>query len=142
MGKASESMAWFGAMSKFLFRVLPHRFRVARMLASIPGQLETAEVQRSLRAELARWNWNWWDGSRASHLRDLDVLGSIVLAVRPLDDEHLESLDQLKAFVVEMRVFFNADSNFRTDGRMMPPAAARAFVELDTRLKTAQRRMS
>ena len=141
-GKARESMAWSGAMSKFLFRVLPQRVRVARLLASVPGQLETAESQRSLRAELARWTWNGWDGSRASHLRDLDVLGSIVSAVRPLDDKHLEALDELRALVVEMRAFLNDDSNFRTDGRMMPPAAARAFVELDARLKTVQRRMS
>jgi hypothetical protein len=115
---------------------------VARLLASIPGRPQSAEIQEDLPTELSRWNWNWWDGSRASHLRDLDVLGSIVSSVRLPDDKNLETLDQLKTLVAEMRAFLNDDSNFRIDGRMMLPAAARVFVELDTRLKTVQRRMS
>ncbi len=121
-----------GALARWF---VPQRIRVARLLASSQGQVETNEIQEDLRAELARWNWNWWDGSRASHLRDLDVLVSIVLAIRPLNDKHHEALDQLKTFVAETRVFLKDDSNHRADGRMMPPAAARAFVEVETRLR-------
>ncbi len=135
-------MALRGAIGTLARWFVPQRVRVARLLASIPGRPQSAEIQEDLPTELSRWNWNWWDGSRASHLRDLDVLGSIVSSVRLPDDKNLETLDQLKTLVAEMRAFLNDDSNFRIDGRMMLPAAARVFVELDTRLKTVQRRMS
>lgn len=90
----------------------------------------------------SNWKLNSHDGSRKSHLQDLENLSLIadgIFKLAPLSKDNFA--DQFTAMIGETRSFITDRSNYRIDGRMMPPEKAQRWVELANRLESLRKEL-
>jgi hypothetical protein len=86
-----------------------------------------AALEHLVRAE-KRWGINWEDGSPASVQRDLRHLRWVCQELRQRDTALTQVVGDVENALCALDDLLGNVSNFRSDGRMMRPEAARAYA--------------
>jgi hypothetical protein len=81
-----------------------------------------------------RWAFNSNDGSRTSHLTDLDDLSKILTLLARVPGRDSSRIAQVESAVSELRALFSERGNFGIDGRSMKREAAIRWAEFPQRV--------
>jgi hypothetical protein len=125
------------------FYSLQRRHRCRRFYQTaieLGRQGKRAEATASLLQAEANWSWNLTNGSRRSHLRDLELLAGIIDEVSdssPASDRRAACRKMSNA-IAELNQLFSDRSRFGLDGRSMKPEAASRWVSLKAELDSAR----
>jgi hypothetical protein len=101
------------------------------------------EARRLLLAAERSWSFNAHNGSRSSHLADLDTLTQILgLLARVSSPARASScITRVESTVAELRALFSDRANFGVDGRSMKREAAVRWSELSDRFQTLRQEL-
>lgn len=120
---------------------LLRRGRVRSLCSQAAQAIQQGRHDDALRMLLAAersWAFNSDDGSRSSHLADLDDLSWILTLLARVSGGDSSPIAQLESAVSEVRALFAERNNFRIDGGMTREAAVR-WPELSERLESLRR---
>lgn len=105
--------------------------------------IESTSDARSRRAlvvlAVQRWNWNWEDGGRTSHLRDLDHLDWLVACLT--SDAGTNECSDLRCIAAELSAIISDRTSYFADGRMMTREAAARYSKLWEQLEKCRARL-
>jgi hypothetical protein len=101
------------------------------------------EARRILLAAERSWSFNSHDGSRSSHLADLDALTQILglLARVPSPAGASSCIARVESAAAELRALFSDRSNFGIDSRSMKREAAVRWSELSDRFQALRQEL-
>jgi hypothetical protein len=118
------------------------RGRVRDLCSQAAQAIQESRHDDALRMLLAAeqsWAFNSHDGSRSSHLADLDALSQILTLLARIPGGDSSRIAQVESAVAEVRALFAERSNFGIDGRSMKREAAIRWVEFSDRLEALRR---
>jgi hypothetical protein len=101
------------------------------------------EARSILLAAERSWSFSSHDGSRSSHLADLDSLAQILslLARVPSPAGASSCITRVESAAAELRALFSERANFGIDGRSMKREAAVRWSELSDRFQTLRQEL-
>ena len=121
------------------------RCRRVRSLCSQAAQaIQESRHDEALRILLAAersWAFNSHNGSRTSHLADLDDLSQVLTLLASVPGGDSRRITQVDSAVSEVRALFAERGNFGIDGRAMKREAAVRWAELSDRLESLRREL-
>jgi hypothetical protein len=123
---------------------LRRRRRVRTLCSQAAQAIQQSRHDDALRILLAAergWAFNFHDGSRSSHLADLDDLSQILTLLARMPGGDSSRITQVESAVSEVRALFAGRSNFGIGGRSMKRDAAVRWPELSDRLDSHRRNL-
>jgi hypothetical protein len=123
------------------FFSLRRRRKIRGLCLAATQAIEQGRHDDALRMLLAAersWAFNSHEGSRSSHIADLDDFTSILrqLSRLPSGGGDTSSITRIEVLVAELRSLFSDRANFGIDGRSMKRDAAARWSEMSGRFQT------
>jgi hypothetical protein len=122
---------------------LRRRSKVRSLCSEAAQAVEQGDHEEARLAAERSWSFNAHNGSRSSHLADLDTLTQILgLLARVSSPARASScITRVESTVAELRALFSDRANFGVDGRSMKREAAVRWSELSDRFQTLRQEL-